>query len=316
MSDLQHAVRTVVRDCMGVRAGENVLVVCNPVNRGLGERLRAEAENAGADAVLCEMAERETNGTEPPPAVGAAMGAADVVMAATRQSLSHTSARKQACDSGVRIATLPGVTEDILARVMDVDRGHLAARCIAVAQALTVADQARITSAAGSDLTMSIAGRRAIADAGELRTPGAFGNLPCGEGFIAPVEGTAEGMLVVDGSIAAFGKLEEPVRLTVREGHLVGAEGGIGPQFMDALTEHGRYGTNLAELGIGTNDGATLSGNVIEDEKIIGTVHVAFGASAGIGGTVQVPIHLDCVVLKPNVDLDGGRLVEGGVLAV
>lgn len=316
MSDIDHAVRTVVRDCMGLRAGEELLVVCNEANRELGERLRSEGAAAGGDTVLCEMAERATNGTEPPPSVGAAMAAADVVLAATAQSLSHTAARKHATEQGVRIATMPGVDGEVLARVMDVDRHQLAQRCIAVAEALSVADQARITCARGSDLTMSLTGRRAIPDAGELSEPGAWGNLPCGEGFIAPVEGTASGKLVVDGSIASFGLLEEPVTLSVDEGHLAGAEGGIGPEFIDSLTHHGEWGTNVAELGVGTNDGATLSGNVIEDEKILGTVHVAFGASAGIGGTVQVPIHLDCVVLRPTLELDGNRLVEEGTLSV
>ena len=129
---------------------------------------------------------------------------------------------------------------------------------------------------------------------------GAFGNIPCGEAFIAPLEGTAEGTLVVDGSIAAIGRLAEPVELTVRGGHLTEATGAEGAQLLELLTEHGADGTNVAELGIGTNESAILTGNILEDEKILGTAHVAFGASAAIGGTVQVPVHLDCVVLRAD----------------
>ena len=129
---------------------------------------------------------------------------------------------------------------------------------------------------------------------------GAFGNLPCGEGFIAPLEGTAEGTLVVDGSIAGIGRVAEPVALTVRDGHLTEANGADGARLLELLTEHGPDGTNVAELGIGTNESAILTGNILEDEKILGTAHVAFGASAAIGGTVQVPVHLDCVVLRPD----------------
>ena len=102
------------------------------------------------------------------------------------------------------------------------------------------------------DLTFSIEGREGIVDAGELTARGAFGNLPCGEGFIAPVEGTAEGTLVVDGSIAAIGLVESPVKLTIEGGHLVGATGDEGAQLMELLTPHGPGGTNVAELGIGT----------------------------------------------------------------
>ena len=86
--------------------------------------------------------------------------------------------------------------------------------------------------------------------------------------------------------------------------------------FMELLTEHGETGTNIAELGIGTNERAKLTGEILEDEKILGTCHVAFGASAAIGGTVQVPVHLDCVVMKPTVELDGEAIVGNGKLLV
>ncbi len=90
------------------------------------------------------------------------------------------------------------------------------------------------------------------------------------------------------------GRVTEPVTLTVEEGHLTGASGPQGAELMELLTVHGPDGTNVAELGIGTNEKAQLTGEILEDEKILGTAHVAFGASAGIGGTVQVPVHLDC----------------------
>ncbi len=316
MSEIEDAVSAVVRDCLGVRSGEDVVVVCNPATRDLGERLRAEAEAAGGDAVLATMAERASHAAEPPAPVAAAMAAADVVLAPTVQSLSHTAARKAASDAGARIATLPGVTEEMLARVMSADMDALRRRGRAVADVLTAGTQARVTCANGSDLTLGLGDRTAIADAGELREPGAFGNLPCGEAFIAPIEGTGEGRLVVDGTIAAIGVPAEPVALTVESGHLTAAGGEAGGELMELLTAHGSDGTSVAELGIGTNEKATLSGNVLEDEKILGTAHVAFGASAAIGGTVQVPVHLDCVVTRPDVTIDGESLVRGGELLV
>jgi leucyl aminopeptidase (aminopeptidase T) len=316
VSEIERAVAAVVRECLRVKPGEELLVVCDPGTRALAERLREEGERAGADAVLVLMTERATSGTEPPAAIAAAMASADAVLAPTTQSLSHTAARKAATDAGVRIATLPGVTEELLARVMSADMEGLRRKGRAVADALSVGTEARITSDAGSDLRMSLEGRTAIPDAGELGPPGAFGNLPCGEGFIAPVEGTAEGTLVVDGSIAAIGKVSEPVTLRVEGGHLVEAFGEEGAAFMKILEAAGPEGTNVAELGIGTNEKATLTGNVIEDEKLLGTAHVAFGASAAIGGTVQVPIHLDCVVLRPTVEIDGRAVVRQGELVV
>ncbi len=316
MADLEQAVRAVVNDCLGVSEGEEVLVVCNPATLGLGERMRAESGRAGADAVVALMHERESHAAEPPGPVAEAMAAADVVLAPTIQSLSHTAARKRASEAGTRIATLPGVTEEMLARVMSADMAELRRRGGAVAERLDAASEARITCPSGSDLRLGLEGRTAIPDAGELTEPGAFGNLPCGEGFIAPMEGTSYGTLVIDGSMAGVGLADEPVELVVEGGHLTSARGGQGMAFMDLLTAHGDDGTNVAELGIGTNEKAILTGNILEDEKILGTCHVAFGASAAIGGTVQVPVHLDAVVIKPTVSLDGEDIVREGELLV
>lgn len=315
-SELDMAVRTVVRQCMGVSPGEDVLVVCNPVTEEIGALMRIEAQGDGADATLAVISERDSVAAEPPRAVAAAMAAADVVLAPTIQSLSHTAARKAASEAGVRIGTLPGVTEEMLIRLMSGDLDEIRRRGWAVVATLNGGSEVRITCRHGSDFRFSLEGRLGIVDAGELSNRGAFGNLPCGEGFIAPIEGSGEGTLVVDGSIAGVGLLETPVSLTIREGHLTDATGAAGATLMEMLTEHGPDGTNVAELGIGTNEEAILTGNILEDEKIFGTAHVAFGASAAIGGTVQVPVHLDCVLLEPTVVVDGETIARGGDLLV
>jgi aminopeptidase len=313
---LDRAVTTVIRDCLGLQPGEEVLVVCNPSSEQLGALLRIHAQGEGAEATLAVISERESHAAEPPQAVAAAMLAVDVVIAPTIQSLSHTEARRAASEAGVRVASMPGVTEEMLARLMAADMKLLRKRGNAIGRALGMGAEARITSPQGSDLRIGLGDRTAIVDAGALSKRGAFGNVPCGEAFIAPVEGTSEGTLVVDGSIAGVGKLETPVELTVEGGHLVEATGRDGARLMELLTEHGPDATSVAELGIGTNEEAIVTGNILEDEKILGTAHVAFGASAAIGGTVQVPVHLDCVVLEPTVEVDGATLVEAGELTV
>jgi aminopeptidase len=310
------AVRAVIRECMGVQPGEEVLVICNPVTEELGTLMRIEAQGEGAEATLAVIGERESHAGEPPDTVAAAMVAADVVLAPTIQSLSHTAARKAASEAGARIATLPGVTEEMLARLMSVDMEELRRRGTAVAAVLNAGSEARITCARGSDLRLGLEGRKAIPDAGVLAARGAFGNLPCGEGFIAPADGTGEGTLVIDGSIAGVGEVDTPVTLTVCGGHLTEATGSDGAILLGLLTEHGPEATSVAELGIGTNDEAILTGNILEDEKIVGTAHVAFGASAAIGGSVQVPVHLDCVILEPVVEVDGETIVSGGELLI
>jgi leucyl aminopeptidase (aminopeptidase T) len=307
-------VRAVVRECLGVKEGEEVLVVCNPATQHMGELLRDESADVGADAVLTVISERGSHAAEPPQIVAEAMAAANVVLAPTVQSLSHTAARKRASENGARCATLPGVTEDMLARVMTADMEGLRRKGQAVAEALDKASEARITDANGTDLHLDLSGREAIPDAGDLTERGAFGNLPCGEGFISPAG--ANGTLVIDGSMAGVGLVDEPVELVLEGGHLTSARGGQGMAFMELLTEHGEDGTNIAELGVGTNEKAKLTGEVLEDEKILGTCHIAFGASAGIGGTVQVPVHLDCVVMRPTLELDGEAMVRDGELLV
>ncbi|HWI09271.1 MAG TPA: hypothetical protein VNT54_17355 [Solirubrobacteraceae bacterium] len=311
MSELEQAVATVIERCLRVRAGETVLVVADPVSTDIGEALLAAARVAGADPVLAILPPDASRGTEPPAPVAAALAAADVFVAPCLPSLSHTSARKRACEAGHRGATMPGVTADMLARLMSTDFDALAQRCRAVARLLDAAAEARITCAHGTDLRLDLRGRPGISDEGDLSAPGAFGNLPCGEGFTSPAGG--EGTIATS-DLAGVGMTAEPVVLSVRDGRVAGAAGAgdAAGRFLALLDAHGPLGRNLAELGVGTNDRATVTGNILEDEKILGTVHVAFGASAGIGGTVTVPVHLDVVVFEPSLWIGETQVLDGG----
>jgi len=308
MADLDLALQTVVERCLNVRAGENVLVVADPGNAELGDALVRAACAAGGDAVLVILPPNPGRGTEPPPTVAAAFAASDVFIAPCLPSLSHTTARKRASEAGARGATMPGVNADLLARLMSADFDAMSKRCHAVAQLLTDADDAHMTCARGTDMRFDLSDRAAIADAGDLTAAGAFGNLPCGEGFASPAGG--------EGTIAAMSLhqhlVQAPVLLTVRDGRLESATGASGVAFLAHLDVHGPLGRNLAELGIGTNDRATLTGNTLEDEKILGTAHIAFGASAGIGGSVTVPVHEDVVVLEPSLWIGATQVLDAG----
>ena len=310
MSDLDRAVQTVVRRCLNIQPDEDVVVVVDEPLQDLGEKLRTAAQQSGADAVLTVMSPRATDGSEPPAPVAEALAACDVFIAPASRSLSHTLARKRASEGGARGATMPHVTADMLARLMSIDFDRLRSRSHAIADLLDKGTEAHVTCPRGTDLRLDLRGRQGIAVDGDLTARGAFGNLPCGEGFIAPAGG--EGTMYAR-SIAAIGLTRgHPAKLTVENGHLTAATGPEGEQLLGILREHGDAGTNLAELGVGTNDRATLTGNVLEDEKILGSVHVAFGASIAIGGTVSVPIHLDCVVTEATLEIDGTRVLDEG----
>jgi leucyl aminopeptidase (aminopeptidase T) len=304
--DLDRAVQTVLGRCLSVREGEEVLVIADPGRERLGHALLDAARALGADGALTILPPDPRRGFEPPRSVAAAFSACDVFLAPCEPSLSHTVARKAASEKGIRGATLPGVTEEMLARLMSADFDAMAKRCAAVAQVLTDADEAHLTCPLGTDFRMDLRGRSGIPDDGDLTAPGAFGNLPCGEGFISPAGG--EGTIIAQ-TEPLTGLQAEPLRVEVRDGALAAA---TNPTFLAALDAHAPKGRNLAELGVGTNDQATLTGNVLEDEKILGTAHVAFGASAGIGGNVTVPVHLDVVVTDASLTIGGTQVLDAG----
>jgi aminopeptidase len=316
MPDIASAVRTALVDCMEINRGEDVLVVTDPAKRAIAEAIVATARELGAEVVLMEMSEREAHGGEPTRSVAAAMLACDAILAPTSKSLSHTEARKAANDNGARVATMPDITEEMLVRTMSADYHAVKQRSDAIARLLTDGREVRISSSLGTDVVFSIEGRKGLSDDGRIASPGAFGNLPAGEGFIAPVEGMTNGRLVFDGSVWPIGRLETPMAVDVVDGYATSFSGPAGEQFRSILDKHGAEAFAVAELGIGTNEAATLTGNVLEDEKIIGTIHVAFGDNHSFGGTIRVSSHQDGVVLQPTADIDGTRLLEDGRLLV
>jgi leucyl aminopeptidase (aminopeptidase T) len=316
VSGMRSAVQTVLGDCLAVQAGESVLVVTDPKRRSIAEALVEQSRFMGAETVFAEMSERETNGTEPPDVVAAAMLECDVCVAPTTKSLSHTQARFAANERGARIATMPQVTEDMLVRMMAPDYAEVRRRSGAVAKLLTDGREVHITSGAGTDVTFLVEGRRGLADDGDLRAHGAFGNLPAGEGFVAPVENMTQGRIVFDGSIWPMGKLADPLTVEIEHGYAAKMTGGAAAEFQSIVEPYGREAFAVAELGIGTNECARLSGNVLEDEKILGTIHVAFGDNHSFGGTIRVSSHQDGIVLKPTVRIDGTTVLEDGELLV
>ncbi|MCC5467908.1 aminopeptidase [Pelosinus baikalensis] len=310
---LEKSAEIAIRQCMAVKKGETVLVVTDEPTRNVGRALWEKAVEAGAEALYVEMLPRKNDGVEPPPAIAAAMLHADVILGATSCSFSHTKARKDASQKGARIATLPGITEDIMQRTLSADYQHIAELSQRFAKLLSDGKAVHISTLAGTDLTLSIAGRQGHADTGINHAAGDFSNLPAGEAYVAPVEETAEGIIIIDGAMAGIGVLESPIKLTVEKGYVTKVEGGRETEKLEAmLSEYGKLACNIAELGIGTNDQAILSGRVLEDEKVMGTVHIALGNNFGFGGTCQVPMHLDGILLSPTLTIDGQVVIKDG----
>lgn len=300
-----------LQNCLGLKAGESLLIVTDEVKKELAESVFLAGKTLGAEPMLAVMTEREKSGQEPPKVISAAMAAAQVVVCVTEHSLTHTQARKVAAAAGARLATMPGITPAMfLAGAISADYANIKRVTERITGILTHAEKVKINKS-GYCLTFSIAGRTGIASTGVYLNPGESGNLPSGEAYIAPVEGTAEGKILVDASISSgVGKLAAPVLLTIEKGRLVKAEGEAGEILLSMLGD--AEGRMLAEFGIGTNDKAQIIGVVLEDEKVYRTIHVAFGSNDTFGGTVSAGVHIDCVVREPDVWLDDCLMMKKG----
>ena len=248
--------------------------------------------------------------------------AVDCVVALSNYSTTHTRFRKLLTEcAGTRYASMPLFEESMLHGAMQVDWYEIRRLGERIKEVLQGMDWVHITTPHGTDIRFSIKGRPLKVDDGILTEPGSYGNLPAGEVFVAPVEGTATGRLVL--KWAPTRRLEGDVIITVEEGRAVRVEGedAFVEELEKALSANPLTG-NIAELGIGTNPKATKPDNILESEKILGTIHIALGDNSTFGGTVKVPFHQDFVFFEPTVELEGegekrvllkdGRLMVGG----
>jgi leucyl aminopeptidase (aminopeptidase T) len=315
--ELLSASTIAIRDCMGARAGERVLVVTDEPLRRIGFALQRAARDLGLDVLLVDILPRTSNGEEPPPEVADLMRRADIVLCPTSKSLTHTDSRRAASLAGARVATLPGVTEAIMVRCMNANYQEIAARTYRLCALLEKTRVVRVTAPAGTNITLPIAGREAHASSGLFREKGQSGNLPTGEAYLAPIEGLSRGVVVVDGSMSGVGMMSQPLRIAVENGYATEITGGPEAGKLIALFEpHGKDARTVAEFGIGTNDKAILTGVILEDEKVMGTIHIAFGDNKSMGGCVRVASHLDGLIRDPTVWFDELKVMEDGRLLV
>ncbi len=317
MDDLLIAARTALSDCARVRKGENVVVICDAPLREIGIAFWEAAMQLETDAIFCEIIPRSSNGEEPPKPVAALLASCDVFMIPTSRSLTHTDARRKACERGARGATLPNITQDTMKRTLIADYRKIEQRTKHVAEAIRGAKEARVVTELGTDITMKIFGRDCKLDTGIIDQPGLFTNLPAGEAYLAPIEGTANGRLIADGSCAGVGMISQPIVIVVEDGFAKKITGGDEAEKLNKLVDRfGKDARNIAELGIGTNDKAILSGSVLEDEKVMGTVHIALGDNISMGGNVSVPSHLDLIIKNPTLIIDGKEIITKGKLRI
>ncbi len=345
---LTPAVVAMLRENLGLSPGEKLLVLTDvPAADELAGRDYEELKDVLDRVVLARATARvaETafpsspvtflpypsvrqSGTEVPREVAEAMRTAQVVVAMTTYSLTHTEGTAGAARTGSRVASMPGITADMFkpGGPMAADYAVVRKETGALADLLTRAVEVRVTCPAGTELAFSLEGRKGNADDGDLTKPGRVGNLPAGEAYAAPVEGTARGRLVV--RKGWYPGLDEDLTLLFEAGYVTEVHGGgkVGRSLAKTLGlagdggQAGRASTepelmarrNCAELGVGTNPNARTPDNVLEAEKIKGTIHVAIGDSSHMGGRTVADLHLDFVVPEPDLYLDGKAVMRLG----
>jgi aminopeptidase len=318
LTPLDKACITAIKDCMGAKKYESILVISDELKREIGISLFDNAKRLGYKALYVEMKSGKISGEEPPDAISDLMKKFDIVFCPTAKSLTHTNARRAASRKGARVATLPGITKEIMIRGLNADYKKIDALSMKLKGIIDKGRNIRITTSIGTDISFSIIGRKPIASKGLHHKKGESGNLPTGETFLAPVEGTANGVFIVDGSMAGLGLVKNAgLRIEVKNGFATNITGGVMARKLTRMLDAvGKNARNIAEFGIGTNDSAKLSGIILEDEKVLGTVHIALGNNISMGGRVNVPIHLDGVMKKPTVYLDNKLLLKSGKLLI
>lgn len=341
--DIEKGVTNMFRVNMGVKNGEKILIVTDLLTKKEWEKLNSEKltdalRRSLLAKIVSEIARKKfpkctvefytypsvgRHGAEPRKEVEEKMKMADVVIAITSYSLSHTNVREEACRAGARVASMPNFLPEMFYAKgpMAADYEKIAEETKKIAKLLTAAKKAVVRSKKGTDMIFSVKGREGGLDIGIYTERGAWGNLPSGEAYIAPVEGTARGKVVVENGW--YPDLRENMTLIFENGKVIDVIGGedVGETFRDLLSlgrEEEPYISrrNLAELGIGTNPYAKRPDNVLEAEKIRGTVHLAVGDSSHLGGTVTADLHEDFIIPSPDLILDGKTMMKNGELLI
>ena len=309
------AIKAVFEGSLKLKSTESCLIVTDTIKEPIG---RAFLEFAGkiskkTDIVVIEPTKEHA--TEPPADVAEKMLEYDVEILVTDKSLTHTKARKAATARGARIATMPGITEDICNRCLDIDYEELKKESNRIWSILKDSSSIRVTTKVGMDMTFTV-GRSEFfgKNGGSFHARGDYGNLPEGEVSFAPE--TAEGVFVVDASFPGLGLLKSPITFKVRGGVAYEITGERSQDVKARLDRVGPKAYKVAELGIGLNSKAKIIGLILEDEKVVGTVHVALGSNISYGRDNDVPIHLDGVIKDPDIYIDGRPIMTGGKFLV
>ena len=297
-----------------VTEGEPVVIVTDRKMERYATLVAEVARARGAVVTTCIMPVRGQDGQEPPDPVARTMAEAKVIFSPVSISITHTRAMRSALEAGARAILMTAYTDEILTSpaLLETDFEAQAAVCHKIGDAFTRGSQLRLTSPRGTDLTFSMEGRTANVLT-NLPDPGQLAPVPDIEVNVVPVTGSANGHLIADASVPylGIGILEEPVVCTMEDGYITRMEGGPEADRLRVyLSSFGdRNCFNVAELGVGLNPNARLTGEMLEDEGVLGTIHIGIGTSHTLGGEIVAPTHYDRLMWEPTIEVDG-RVIQ------
>lgn len=308
----------LLNTCAGVRQGEKILIVTDDKSREVAEIMYECASEEHPDTTIVCMGVRQNHGQEPTAAVAAAMASVDLVFSVTAFSLYSTQARIDACKNRARFINMADYAVSMLeGGCLFVDFEKLNDMVNNVGDRL-IGDTCTITTPAGTNFTCKVTGRTPLRGHGYIREPGKSGSPPDFEAAIGPLEGTSEGVLVIDASVPypGVGVLKEPIRMTVEKGFVTKIEGGEQAKVLDkALKAYKDQRVYLvAEVGCGLNTGAKITGRMLEDEGVYGTMHIGIGDNLSFGGSNQVASHIDALFYNPTLTIDGKYIYKDGII--
>lgn len=306
--------------CLAVRRGESVLLLIDTgTDVAVIEGLVEGIEERGASPVIARMPVPPLPGSEPPPDVAATMLEAGAIVELTSLFIGSSAARRRATEAGVRYVAMPGVRLDTFRDdgPLTVDFDAIRADAERIGAAWGAADRFRLTTPAGTDLRGSVEGRPGRVLHGLARDAGAYMAPPDIEAGTAPVEGTTDGVVVVDADLLFMGPgpLPEPVVIHVADGEMVGLEGPNADRLREMLARCAdERMRNVAEVSMAFNPAGRVCGVAMETESALGTAHIALGNSIAYGGVVDAIAHLDCVMKDATLELDGRPVMVAGAL--
>jgi aminopeptidase len=351
MSKLKKAAEVAVQEVLGVKEGEEVVIITNfegdvvPIAKALYEACLA----VKAKTVILVQPQKTQYDFAERLVLDAVASAPDVIISVCAHKVgkdpygmnigyvgrdgkkyNHVFDLVLDGDKRSRSFWSPGATVDMFERTIAIDykaMRELAAKLKAV---LDEGREVRVTSPAGTDLRFSIEGRKGQVDDGDFRLPGKGGNLPCGEAYISPKNQTAEGVIVFDGTVDLIPDSvipETPVKVVFKGGFVTEVSGGLEAERLLEVIRKGeqmardvgkveeeRNARALGELGIGINPAATMTCNMLEDEKVWRTVHFAIGMNLDNDG--HAFIHQDCLVKRPSLWVDGRQIMKDGDIII